>query len=167
MKTRSLLFNLSLIISIGCFTAGYFLAGYWLILPLLIVLAAAWIFAYQRPTFWLSAVSLVGAVILAAVGIVLDLSPVLMVIACTMALVSWELIHFKHNTTKNTPAAHRSDLEKHHLRSLVSAASAGLTLALLTMLVNLQLPFGIVALLVLIAMGSLVYGMQLITKKKI
>jgi hypothetical protein len=167
MKTHSLLLNLSLLVSTGCFAAGYLFAGYWVAVPALIVLVSVGVFANQRPAFWMAAVALVGSVILAAVGIALDVSPVLMVIASTSALVSWELFHFKHGTTRSAPPQSSSTLENYHLRSLAAAASAGLIFALLTMLVNLQLPFGIVALLVLIAIGGLVYSMQYITKKKI
>jgi hypothetical protein len=167
MKTRSLILNISLIISTGCLAAGYLLAGFWLVVPALILLVASWVLASQRPIFWLSALSLVGSVVLAATGVAFDFSPILMVIASTATLVSWELIQFKHNTTKSTLAVHNSLLEKFHLRSLVSAASAGLVLALLATFINLRLPFGIVVLLVLVTIGGLVYSMQAIMKKKI
>jgi hypothetical protein len=167
MKTHSHLLNLSLIISTGCFAAGYLLAGYWLVVPALVLLIASWVLSSRRPAFWLAAVSLVSSLILAAVGVALDISLVLIVIATTMALVSWELVQFKHSSTRKAPAQPNTAFEKHHLRSLLLAASAGLILALLTTFINLQLPFGVVAILVLAAVGSLVFSMQSIMKKKI
>lgn len=166
MKTQSILLNISLIISTGCLAAGYLIAGYWMIVPALLLLVISWVFSSQRSAFWLAAVSLLGYVILAAVGIIVNLSLVLMIIACTLALVNWELIQFKHSTARNSQARSNSALEKYHQRSLALAASSGLALALFSSFINIQLPFGVVALLVLIAMGFLVYGMRYISINK-
>jgi hypothetical protein len=167
MKTQSILLNISLIISTGCLAAGYLIAGYWMIVPALLLLVISWVFSTKRSPFWLAAISLLGYVILAAVGIVVNLSLALMIIASTIALVNWELIQFKHSTASNSQARSNSALENYHLRSLALAASSGLALALFSSFINLQLPFGVVALLVLIAIGGIVFGFQHIIKKKI
>jgi hypothetical protein len=167
MKYRSILLNSSLITSTGCLAAGYIIAGYWMVVPALLILIAAWVFSNRIPAFWLAAIALSGCVVLAAVGVVLDLSLVLMTVSCTAGLVSWELIQFKHSISDVSQAESDLPIQKYHLKSLALAASTGLVLALISSIINIKLPFGVVALLVLIAISCLIFGMRYITNNKI
>lgn len=88
-----------------------------------------------------------------------------MIVACTTSLAAWELIQFKQSTITSTPPNPNSTRENYHLRSLALATLSGLVLALSSSYINILLPFGVVALLVLIAMVGLVFGLKQILKK--
>jgi hypothetical protein len=166
MKFRSMILNSCLIVSTGCLGAGYIFAGYWQILPALLVILLFGIMAKKQLRFWSTSSFLLVYIILAAIGVVADLPVGLMILACTFALASWDLIQFEQSIAGNSMLQTRTLLEKHHLRSLALAASAGLLLAFLSLYVHLQLTFGVIVSLVLIAMGCLLYGMQYSVKKR-
>ena len=166
MKPRSTILNICLIISTGCLGAGYIFDGYWQILPVLLVILLFWMMAKKQLGFWPTSGFLLVYLALAAIGVVADLPVGLMVVACTLALASWDLIQFERNLNENLLLETSTPFEKHHLRSLVLAVSAGLLLAFMSLYIHLQLPFGVIVSLVLIAMGCLIYGMQYIVKKR-
>jgi len=167
MTFRTIILNICLIISTGCLGTGYILAGYWLILPALLAMVLFWIFTKDQPVFWSASSLLVVIVILAAIGITVDLSLTLMIIACTTALVSWDLIQFNQSMVGNSLRKTNASVEKYRLHSLALAASTGLMLVLISSYINLQFTFGLIVFLVLIAMGCLVGSMQYIMKKNI
>jgi hypothetical protein len=167
MKGHSILLNTCLILTTGCLGAGYLLAGYWPILPVLLVIFLFWIFARKRPVFWPASSFLLAYVFLAAIGITADVSLILMMAACTGALLCWDLMLFNQSVVTSSPPKPNASLEKYHLQSLALAASAGLMLALLSSFINLHFPFVLIVLLVLMAMGCLLYGTQYILKKKL
>jgi hypothetical protein len=162
-----MLLNACLILTTGCLGAGYLLAGHWLILPVLLVIFLFWIYASKRPEFWPASSLLLAYVFLAAIGITADVSPILMMAACTGALLCWDLVLFNQSIVRGSPAKPNASLEKHHLKWLALAASAGLTLALLSSTISLHFPFVLIVCLVLMTMGCLLYGMQYILKKKL
>ncbi|MFC1936041.1 hypothetical protein ACFLYP_00080 [Chloroflexota bacterium] len=165
MKIRSLILNICLIISTVCLSAGYLFAGYWQIVPASLVLIIFWILTKKRSVFWSSSSILVAYVILAAIGITANLSLVLMISASTTALASWDLIQFNQSLFGNPLRKTNAPLEKNHLCSLALAASVGMALALISSFINLSFSFGVMILLVLMAMGCLIYCMQYIMKK--
>lgn len=167
MKVHSILLNACLILTTGCLGAGYLLAGYWPILPVILVIFLFWIFARRRPEFWPASSLLLAYVFLAAIGITADLSPILMIAACTGALLCWDLVLFNQSIVTGSPPKLIASLEKNHLQSLALAASAGLILALLGSTIYLRFPFVLIVLLVLVTMGCLLYGMQYIMKEKL
>ena len=160
-----MLIIISLLISTGCLAAGYILFGYWLIFLVFPLMLIAWLLTYKRSIYLAASILLSGYVTLAAIGITLDLSPVLMIIAPTTALVSWDLLQFDQGSSGNL--FYKSNLlrEKHHLSSLALATSTGLILALLSANINLHIPFVVVVFLVLLTMGCLMYGAQFVVKK--
>ena len=167
MKVHSILLNTCLILTTGCLGAGYLLAGYWPILPILPVVLLFWIFARKRPAFWPASSLLLAYVFLAAFGITAGVSSILMMAACTGALLCWDLMLFNQSIVANSPHRPNAALEKYHLQSLALAASAGLMLALLTSSINLRFPFVLIVFLVLMTMGCLLYGIQYILKKEL
>jgi hypothetical protein len=167
MKVHSILLNACLILTTGCLGAGYLLAGYWPILPVLLVIFLFWTFASKRPEFWPASSLLLAYVFLAAIGITVDVSSILMMAACTGALLCWDLMLFNQSIVANSPPRANASLEKYHLQSLALAASAGLILALLSSTINLQFPFVLIVFLVLMTTGCLLYSMQYILKKNL
>ncbi|MBN1668681.1 MAG: hypothetical protein JW862_16425 [Anaerolineales bacterium] len=159
MKLRSLLLTLSLLLAAGCLSAAYLLAGYWQIIPILLLLALLWGFTCSRSRFWAASSLLIAFVILAAYGALNDLWLPLIILACTGALAAWDLLQFD-------PPAAGDALESQHLRALAGAIVAGLLLALFSASLNLHLSFGVIVILVLIAIGGIFYGIQAIIKPR-
>jgi hypothetical protein len=168
MKSHSTLLIIiaCLAISSGCLAAGYILAGYWLIFLAFPLMSIAWLLTYKRSTYLSASILLSGYVILASVGIIAKLSSALMVIACTAALASWDLLQIDQSASRYSPGKTNGLLEKYHLNSLALAASTGLILSLISANISLQFPFVLIAILVLLAAGSLIYSMQHIVNKR-
>jgi hypothetical protein len=165
MKVFSNLLIICLTITIGCLGVGYITGGYWLILPIFIIMLLFWVFMKNQPVFWPASSLLVVFIILAAVGMLAELSIMLMIIAGTAALVSWDLMQFNQSMVGNAVLKTNKSLEKLHLNSLALAAFVGLTLALISSYISLQFPFGLIVVLVLMTAGCLIGGIQYIRKK--
>jgi hypothetical protein len=102
---------------------------------------------------------------LAGIGIEADMSLILMIIGCAFALASWDLIHFKQSKVGNPFLKTKASMEKNHLQSLALAVFTGLLLAFLGSMIHLRLAFGVIVLLVLMAVGGIVYGLRIFMKK--
>ena len=167
MKLRTLILNIGLTISTGSLGVGYFLAGYWQIVPVLFgILFFGVLIMKTQPVVSLSSSFLLAYIVLAVIGVVADLSVELMIIACTFALVSWDLMLFEHSIVGDSAFQTNTSLEKHHLRSLTVATAAGLLLAFASLYVRLRLPFGVIVSLALIVTGFLTYSVQHISSAK-
>lgn len=164
-KTHSLIFSICLIISTGCLAVGYIFAGYWLILFIVPLIIIMWVFTNKQSAFWPASSILLVFVILATVGIIAELSPVLMTISCTAALACWDLLLFKNSVTEISHKNNNLVLEKYHLKSLALAISVGLILSLIIANISLHLPFIVIVFLALVIIVCLIYGLPLQVKK--
>ena len=165
MKVHSIILNFCLVTSAGCLGAGYILGGYWLIMPIFLAMATFWVIMKKHSLFWSASSQLMVYVVLATIGVTLNLSIYLMVVGCTTALACWDLTHFRDTMIDNPPFGTDARLERYRLQSLATAVLTGLFLALISMYINLQFPFGVTTLLVLMAMGCLVYGVQYLVRR--
>jgi hypothetical protein len=168
MKSHSTLLIIitCLAISSGCLAAGYILAGYWLIFLAFPLLSITWLLTYKRSRYVSASILLLGYVILASIGIIAELSSALMVVACTMALASWDLLLSDRSASRSSPGKPIGYLEKYHRNSLALATSTGLILSLISANISLRFSFALIAFLVLMAAGSLIYSMQYIVNKR-
>jgi hypothetical protein len=147
-----------------CLSLAYLLSGYWLIILVFLAMTLFWKLLKNWSIFRTSSALLALFVVVAAIGVTLDLSTPLILIAGTAALTSWDLTNFVESATDNQRAETKRRLENFHLRSLAIASSAGLLLSLITSYANFELPFGVTLLLVLIAIGGITYGLQPLAK---
>jgi hypothetical protein len=166
MKIRALRLYLCLVIATACLGVGYFLAGYWQIVPILLGTFVIWAWMKKQSGAWSASSFLLVYTVLAAVGVLADLSTALMIIACGFALASWDLLRFEQSIVGNATCHTGTSLEKHHLRSLAVAMATGLLFTIMSLYIHLQLPFVVIVSLVLIALGGLTYGVQYIKKAK-
>ena len=120
-------------ISLGAAAAlllvGFVLAGYWqmaLVLPAAALIAWA---AGRARLQWLPAALLLAYMAAAAIGVLLGVSPAILIAGATLMLVSWELM-----------SAHATD--RAHLTLLLVSTGAGLLVAEAGLWVRLALPFG-------------------------
>ncbi len=81
VKVRSIIRIVCLMTSTGCLCIGYSLAGYWLIFPVFLLMGFLWVVMKKGLASWLEPGLLLFYVFLAAVGITLNLSSMLMLIS--------------------------------------------------------------------------------------
>jgi len=119
----------------------------------------------KQSIFWSTSSVLIVYVVLATIGITVDISLYLMIVGCTAALASWDLMLFNQGLSGNSLHKQNTPIDQYHLQSLALAVSAGLIMALTSSSINPNFPFGVIVILVLIATGFLACGMNYITKK--
>lgn len=165
MKIHLIANNVCLMTAAVCLGAGYIPGGYWLIMPVLLVMTIFRMVMNTRSVFWPVSSQLVVYVFLAAVGVAVNLSLPLMVIGCTAALASWDLTRFNQSLVGNPPPEAQGLLEKYHMQSLTVMCGASLLLVSISSIINMQLPFGVIVFLILTAVGCLVYSVKYISEK--
>jgi hypothetical protein len=166
MKVHKIILNICLVTSAGCLGAGYILGGYWLIMPGFLAAAILWMTTKKRSVFWSTSNLLLIYVVLALIGVTLNLSIYLMIFGCTTALVCWDLTHFRLSIANNPLLETDVPLERSHLQSLTTAVFSGLLLAFISSYINLQFPLGVMVILVLMAMGCITYSVHHMMKNR-
>ncbi len=165
-RTRILLMSASFSISIGTSVAGYLMVGIWQVLIVFPILLILWLVTRHRSAFWTASGVMLIQVILAAIGIIAGSSLPLMLITGTTALISWELLLSHLDRQNFEPDPNLTPVERKHLTSLGAAGGIGFALSLLGPHISLQIPFVAIVALVLIAIGGLVFGVQIIVKRQ-
>jgi hypothetical protein len=112
MKPEVLLLPGVSLLSAGSITAGYLLAGSWIILPALLGLGLLFFIARRRSIFQAASVLLVGAFALAAIGVLVQLSLTLMLVGCMAALATWDLMLFSQTVERAAKREAISSLER-------------------------------------------------------
>lgn len=164
MKTNIILLYASLLILTACLTAGYLLAGYGMALLLFPPLAGILFLLYRRSDSWGASSFLLSCMGLAAAGMLLGTSTLLMILAGTAALAGWDMLRLRPQIA-NSLDGEADDSIRIHLRTLMAALTTGVLLALLSAGIDLQLPFLAVAAIVVLAAGSLFYGLRYLGRK--
>ena len=155
MPVRKILALIFPLASLTCLAGGYLAAGQWLALPGLLVALLAWLLVWKWPFRWLPLAGLLLTVGLSAGGVFAGASPVLMILSVPFALAGWDLLLWNLALSASSPAAPSTLLARSHYISLAWAVGLGLLLALAGRLLRLQLPFGVLLFLVLLALLSL------------
>jgi hypothetical protein len=166
MRSSSIIQIICLLTSISCLGFAYLLAGYWLILLLILIMATLRIVMRKWSLFWSATILFFCLVLLAVAGMLANLSTSLMLVACTAALAWWDLTNFGQSIPVGQPSGAEVLLEKYHLQSLALAVSGGVILAIASSYLNLQIPFIGTVLLVLCTIGCLTYAMQFLVKRR-
>jgi hypothetical protein len=133
-----------------------------MILPALLGMGLLFFIAWRRSAFQAASVLLFGSFILAAVGVVMQLSFTLMLVSCVGALASWDLMLF-YQTVKR--ATNRDDiglLEGRHYQSLGIVILGGVLLSLTTVNFALDLPFIVILMLCAVALGGVYFGVRVL-----
>ena len=167
MKNRLIIQRICLLTSIPCLGFPYILAGEWLIMPFFLAMVGFWIIMKKRSVFWRASVLLSGFVLLAAIGMLANLSTLLMLVACTAALAWWDLATFGQSKVVGQPPETTLLLERAHLQSLGLVISADFMLAFVSSYLNLQISFLGTVLLVVFTIGCLTYTVRSVVKKNI
>ena len=165
MKRSLLLQWTCLLASITCLGLPHLLRGNGLLLLLLPGIAGFWAFLHKRSAFPSASALLVMFVVLAAGGVLAEVSTPLMILGCTAALAWWDLTSFRESLVPGQPLETTLPLEKAHLQALALAVSGGSSLALVSSALDFRIPFIGMAFLALLATGCLLYGLRSLAKK--
>jgi hypothetical protein len=141
----------------ACLAMGYAMVEQWIALVVIELVLPAWLLARIRPATMSPSIPLVVSVGIAAAGLFAGAAPVLMIFGATLALASWDLVLLDHSLAgcSNSSAATLSLFEHRHLQSLTLALGLGLLVAVIGRTLHLQIPFGGMICLALLALFSL------------
>jgi hypothetical protein len=131
-----------------CLAAGYVLAGKAAGAAPVALVWLAWLFAARWPT----SLMLAASVGLAAAGLCVGASPHLMLPGATLALASWDIARWDSFIASGLSIDIESRLEQKHYTSLALALVPGLLAAMAGQLIHLQIPFGVVVIVALLAL---------------
>ncbi len=134
-----------------CLAAGFGGVGQWVALVPVALVWLAWVFVATS----LPATLLVISVLLAGGGLGLGASPFLMLPAAALALASWDVMRWEGFLGDDLPAEARARLERRHYALLLLAVGPALLAGLAGRLVRLPIGFGVVVVLVLVALVAL------------
>jgi len=165
MKAHTIILGVCLIISVGCLGSGYMMNGFWMVIPILSAMAIFWAITKKKSAFWSASGLLMIYVVLAGIGVLINLSIYLMIVGCTSALVCWDLMHFRDGVVDIPSKESLILLERDRLQSLAAAVVTSLMLTLISLQINLQFQFGAIVLIVFLAVGCLTYGAQYVLRK--
>ena len=91
---------------------------------------------------WITGFALGGFVLLAAAGVVLNLSPFAMLLGTTLALVAWDLDRFAARLSDIGQVANEQALARAHLYRLSLVAMSAMLLGAFALNVRVSLSFG-------------------------
>ena len=155
MALRKTFFVICLVVSMLCLAAGYGIAGQWIGAVIAIITGLAWLLARKYPASWLPHICLLASVCLAVVGRLTGAPPLLMICGSGLALAVWDLLFLDDALGSHSSGEQTRRYENKHLQSLALALGSGLIVAFLGRLLNLQIPFVILVLFVVLVVFGL------------
>ncbi len=158
MKLHAMIANLCLMASLACLALVYGPSSYW---PALIAVPAMfplWILTKRALASWRPSAVLCVYLLLAAAGIMLRRPQLPLILGSTATLIWWDLKDFEEGHRAGILAKADRSLQKYRLQSLGFTAGASLLLVGIGFWLRIQLPFGVIALLILLIAGCLVYA---------
>jgi len=164
MKAYRISFWLTIAISNLSLVAGFFHAGYWMIVFVLFPISIQLFIFRQRSFFWMGTLFLSLNLLVAVIGVIIHVSFIPLIIASTISLASWDLYLFRQDIDSINPDESKSGLIKDHLYSLGLAISSGFILAVTFSYLEFKLPFGLIVLFVLIAMVCLMISVKTLNR---
>jgi hypothetical protein len=134
---------------------GYGLAGLWPWMLPILAFGAFWLLGQARRWSWMSALGLIFYAATAAVGLLQRVEVSWMLSGLIPALVAWDLDGLAQRIESVQRVDGLDDLERHHLLRLALAVALGLFFTVAALSVRLELGFGVVVLLALLAILGL------------
>jgi hypothetical protein len=142
-------------LSLLCLSLGTSLAGDWVgAAAAVLILGLALVFR-RRSIPWMPSLLLGLYTLAAALGLLRESSPLLLLNGLVFALGAWDLDHAALALSGSASSGFGQEVQRRRL--LLSAGILGLSLLLVTagQMLHIRLPFGVVLLLALAALGSL------------
>lgn len=130
---------------------GYGLNARWLALLVSLVLGLLWLFGQRRGWTWTASLGLAGSVGTAALATLSSLSAAWTLPGIIAVLVAWDLDRFAHHLRTMPHVEGVDELRRAHMRRLFLVAGVGALPATVALLVHVQLAFGWIFFLALLA----------------
>ncbi|MGD0174195.1 MAG: hypothetical protein ABSC61_07160 [Anaerolineales bacterium] len=140
---------------LACLAVGFAGIGQWIVLLGVLLALPAWLAAFKWGSGFFPTTALVLSIGLAAVGMLISVSPVSMILGATFAFAGWDIVLFQNNLNDDLPAQAVEPFEERHYRNLTMALGLGLLVAVAGSMVRIQIPFGWMILLAAIALLGL------------
>lgn len=165
MRASTFVNLISLTVCMACLVLGYMQQGYWFIIPVVVGILITWIVARKMIRSWLLTTIFCVCILFAVLGLIMDLSGLLMFIVTISSLVSWDLTLFRGEITENQASHQTKIMEKQHISMLVIMGVSSLALFIVYKYNKIQMSFGLILVLALIAISSLAIGIKRINKQ--
>lgn len=131
----------------------------------LILAVALWLIGEIRGWRWSSYTGLFLLVILAAVGLALDMPPLWAILGVVLALAGWEMSHFRRFLARANVIDNEEILIQRHWRRLMVISLLGALLAGLAVTIQFSLSFGVALLLAVLALVGLGRAMHFLRQE--
>ncbi len=151
----SKLFIASLAFGMLCLVVGVALAGRWEGAPAALILLGLALVFRRRPYPWMPSLMLGLYTLAVAGGLLAGGSPALLIVGLVSALAAWDLEHSISSLAGNAKTEFGQDQENKRLLLLAGVVGLSLLLTSLGLVIRLSLPFGVMTLLALVALGSI------------
>ncbi len=152
---RSYVFKVSLALMVAFLSAAFFLIGEWSGLASAAGLGMLWFLLRKRVNRWLPHVFLFLSVAISAAAIITGGYPLLGMAGSVFALMAWDVHQLTVDLQCSPHKETISRFERRHLRSLVLAMGAGLSIAIIGRMISLKPPFILLFALVLLILFGL------------
>jgi hypothetical protein len=135
--------------------AGYFFSDLPLVAVVCLIFGLIWLLSQWVRLDWAATLGMLVFACLAGLGVWIGLSPILLSISFLGSMLAWDLSDFSRRLRRATPGDDLGTLEKQHLLRLGALGGLSLVLMLAALLVHLQLSFGWLFLIALVAILGL------------
>jgi hypothetical protein len=154
MKLIRRILILSIVFAAFSVAIGYGMGSLWLVAPVFLIAGGGWVFFEWKGWDWPSSIFLLGFVAACIFGMMLLLSPLIMLLGVLAALIAWDLDHITRRLKGVHEECMAECMAKQHLMRLALVNGCGLVLALAALLIRTQISFmGAIALAVLVIVG--------------
>jgi hypothetical protein len=137
---------------VALFGVSFILDTSWMYLFLAVALGLLWVVGQALHWTWSADFCLSGLVFLASIGVFLGHSPVLLLVATTIALVAWDLDRFMLRIKQPAAVADHAALIQRHLLHILAVAIGAILLGTLGLTVRISLSFTTALLLSFVAL---------------
>jgi hypothetical protein len=154
MKLIRRILIISIVFAAFSVAIGYGMGSLWLIAPVFLIVGGGWVYFEWRGWDWPASIFLIGFVAACVFGMLLLLSPLIMLLGVLAALLSWDLDHMSRRLKGVHEECMAECMAKEHLLRLMLVNGCGLVLASAALLIRTQISFmGAIVLSVLVILG--------------
>ena len=154
-EVTNIVFVLSVAFSVSALAWGYATLGYSEYARWLLIFGAVWLLAKWRGWKWFSPLALLIVIGSSAYGLWIEISFGWMIFAAVGGLLAWDLVDFSQRLSYAAPSDDVTGMERRHLARVGIVAVLGGLLGFVAFVARIQLPFEVVAGLVILAVLGL------------
>ena len=143
--------SVSILVGAGSLAWDFYAEGHLSLARWILLFGLLWLVAEIRRLRWLASLGLPFCIIVAGLGLWLDLSLGWMLAGALGALIAWDLTDFMRRAEHASPEDDLPGLTRRHLARLMIVTAAGLILSLAGMFTRLEFSFEWTAFLALLA----------------